>query len=357
MIWFCFVQNRFLLLLVLWAILVPSQPFCAQQSNSAPAQARNEQELRRTVSRALNSLGIFYYEKHGSAKAIETLEKALNYDPENRNIRTNLAMMYLERQQFEKVLEQLGSAARLNEHDQRMLTALAVSNFALGKYDQAALFYKKLVQLLPEDLVLRLTLAVAYYLSGQQGESENTLKQLPGDQTTQAQFKVILGDAYRFRSKAAEALAEYEKAISLAPGLREVNYRLGVLQSELHNYEKAAEAFRRELSINPDNDKANYSLGAYCLSYGNDPHQARKYFEKTLQLNPQHLGAYLGLMKIHLNQSQPAEVLQLANKAEELARENEEFHYLKSRALNLLGKKDLAEKELKIFEEMTAKKW
>ena len=110
------------------------------------------------------------------------------------------------------------------------------------------------------------------------------------------------------------------------------------------------------MKVNPNSFDASYSLGAYYLNYGNDSGAAKTYFEKTLQLNPQHLGAYLGLMKIYLNGSQAAKALQLAEKAEELGRENEEFHYLKSRAFGLLGKKDLAEKELKIFEGLTQRK-
>jgi tetratricopeptide (TPR) repeat protein len=297
-------------------------------------------------------LGVFYYQKQQSPKAIETLEQALKYEPENVEIRTNLAMMYLEQQQFQKVVEQLSPLSQPEDKDVRQVTALAVSYFALGKYDQAARFYGKLSQLMPEDPVLRLTLAVAYHLNGQQEESDRVLKQLPADKTTEAQYHVILADAHRFRSRGSDAVAEYEKALSLVPGLPDVNYRLGVLQSELHNYAKAAEAFRRELQISPASADANYSLGAYSLSYGNDVEEARKYFERTLELNPQHLGACLGLMKIYLNQSRPAEVLNLAAKAEELGNQNQEFHYLKSRALNLLGKKKLAEEELKVFEEM-----
>jgi tetratricopeptide (TPR) repeat protein len=348
-IWTCFFLTCCL-------VLVCRQGFFARQANSPPAQTAKEQDLRRIVSKALNSLGVFYYEKHESIKAIETLEEALKYDPDSSDIRTNLAMMYLEQQQFEKVLEKLGSIPNLDERDQRALTALAVSNFVLGNYGQAVSFYKKLAQLQPNDQVLHLTLAVALHLNGESEESEKVRRQLPNDQSTQAQYHVILADALRFRSKVAEASAEYEKAIALAPDLPEVNYRLGVLQSELHDYEKAAESFRRELRISPNNPDANYSMGAYYLSYGNNPGLAKGYFEKTLQLNPQHLGAYLALMKIYLNQSQAVEALQLAEKAEELGSGNDEFHYLKSRALNLLGKRDLAEKELKIFEEMTEKK-
>ncbi len=115
---------------------------------------------------------------------------------------------------------------------------------------------------------------------------------------------------------------------------------------------KAVEAFERELRINPQSADAAYSLGAYYLNYGNDAAKAREYFETTARLNPNHLGAYLELIKIQLGLGKPAEALALADKAEALGSENDELHYLKSRAFNLQGKKELAEKELKKFEEL-----
>ena len=59
------------------------------------SSSNKEQDLRQTVSPALNPLGIFYFEKQEYAKAIETLEAALRYDPENAGIRVNLSMVYL----------------------------------------------------------------------------------------------------------------------------------------------------------------------------------------------------------------------------------------------------------------------
>jgi len=339
-----------------FCLVVASRPaFSTQQTASPPAQTGKEQDLRRIVAKSLSSLGAFYYERRESKKAIETLEEALTYAPESADIRTNLAMLYLQQQQFEKVLETLGAITNLDEREARAVTALAVCNFVLGRYERAVYFYAKLAQLHPEDKELTLTLAVALHLNGEAEESEKVLHRLPNEPATQAQYHVIMADAFRFRAKLPQALAEYEKAIALAPDLPLVNYRLGVLQSELHEYEKAARSFREELRIDPNSFDASYSLGAYYFNNGNDPGTARTYFEKTLQINPQHLGAYLGLMKIYLSSSQAAEALQLAEKAEELGRGNEEFHYLKSRIYNLLGKKDLAEKELKIFEGMKEK--
>jgi tetratricopeptide (TPR) repeat protein len=330
--------------------------FSARQTNSSAVQAAKERDLRQEASKALNSLGVFYHQQQEPAKAIDTLEEALKYDPESAEIRTNLAMLYLQQQQFEKVLEILSALPDRNERDQRALTALAVCNFVLGRYHEAASLYSKLADLHPGDKELALTLAVVLYLNGDVEESKRVLLRVPNDPATQAQYHVILADAFRFRAKIPQALAEYEKAIALAPDLPSVNYRLGVLESELHEYDKAAQSFRQELKINPNDPDANYSMGAYYLNYGSDPGAARTYFEKTLQFNPQHLGAYLGLMKIYLSASQAAEALQLAEKAKELGRGNDEFHYLMSRIYNLLGKKELAEEELKIFGQMNERK-
>lgn len=343
-------------MLALWAFSWTGLCPQAQQSRSGSGPATKEHGLRQAVSRALNSLGIFYYEKQESAKAIEILEEALKYDPEDAGIRVNLAMVYLEQKQFEKIIATLGPDPRFGQHDQRSLTALAVSNFVLGKYDQAVFLYNKLSQLLPTDQGIRLTLAVAHQLNGETQASQDILHQLPNNERTRAQYHLVLGDAYRYRSKGLEAVAEYEKARSLASDLPGVNYQLGVLQSELHDYDKAVEAFQKELGLDPNNADAHYSMGAYYLSYGNNPEQARQHFEKTIQLQPTHLGGYLGLIKIHLSQGRSAEALQLADQAASLGGGNEEFHYLKARALSLLGKKELAEKEMKIFEGMREKK-
>jgi tetratricopeptide (TPR) repeat protein len=346
---------RFVVLTALAVFFSMSLALQAQQSRPV-VPSNKEEELRHAVSRALQSLGIFYFEKQESTRAIEPLETALRYDPENAGIRVNLSMVYLEQKQFEKIIATLGPDPKYSNHDQRSLTAMAVSNFVLGKYDQAVLFYKKLSQMLPSDQGLLLALAVAHQLNHEMQASQEILKRLPQDDKTRAQYHVVLGDAYRYRAKGLQAVDEYEKARSLAPDLPGVNYQLGVLQSELHDYNKAFEAFQRELTLDPNSADAHYSMGAYYLGFGNDPEQARRHFEKTIQLRPTHLGGYLGLMKIYISHGRLEEALRVADRAAGLASGNEEFHYLKARAFSLLGKKEEAEKEMKTFERMREKK-
>jgi tetratricopeptide (TPR) repeat protein len=343
-------------LLMLGLLLASIQSAFAQQSVKPTANSHQKEEtLRQTAARTLNSLGVAYFEKQQFAKAIAALEDALKYDPENQDMRTNLGMVYFQERQFNKVVETLTDVSRVRPADQRVLTALAVAHFAEGRYGESVSFYEKLALLVPSDRMLRITLAVAYKLSERPAEASRVLQQLPQNAETQAQFHVILADAYRSRQGLPAAIAEYEKALALVPTLPEVNYRLGVLHSDLHAYSKAVEAFERELRINPQSADAAYSLGAYYLNYGNDAAEARGYFETTARLNPNHLGAYLELIKMELGLGKPAEALALAEKSVAIDAENAELHYLKARALNLQGKKDLAEQELKKFEELKSK--
>ena len=185
------------ILLMLGALLWPSLSLAVQQSRSAALP--KEQELRQTVSRALNSLGIFYLRSkrspgHGDSGG------GTKYNPEDAGIRVNLAMVYLGQKQFEKVIAALGPDAKFGGHDQRSITAMAVSNFVLGKYDQAVFYYKKLSQLLPADQELLLTLAVVVP-NGETQASQELLKKLPQDARTRAQYHVVLGDAYRIGPK------------------------------------------------------------------------------------------------------------------------------------------------------------
>jgi len=351
----CSIRTYLIRTVFLGLIVAIHVSFAQQPTKPAAGSDAKEESLRQNAARTLNSLGVAYFEKQQFPKAITAFEDALKYDPVNHDMRTNLGMVYFQQGQFNKVVETLTEVSTTRPTDQRVLTALAVAHFAEGRYNEAASFYERLAPLVPNDPVLRITLAVASQLA-ERPDAARLLQQLPQNAETQAQYHIILADAHRSRQRLPAAIEEYEKALALVPTLPEVSYRLGVLHSDLHAYDKALESFHRELRINPQSADAAYSLGAYYLNYGNDPAKAREYFETTARLNPGHLGAYLELIKIQLGLGKPAEALALAEKAEAVGNDNDELHYLKSRAFNLQGKKELAERELKKFQELRSNK-
>lgn len=319
-----------------------------------PQAGPPEAHLRARVAEALVSLGVFYFNVASYDKALDTLEEALRYQPDSPTVRRHLAMVHYRLGNFDKVMQILKTLSH-EQLDQATLTALAVASFAMGDYHEAAFYYDKLASLAPQDRILRLTLAASHHLSGNPDRAEVILTQLADARLARAQFQTIIGDAHRSQTRVPEAIQAYEKALSLSPDLRDVNYWLGVLYGDLHVYHKAVLAFERELRLNPANAAAHYALGAYYLSYGNDLDRAQRYFEETIRLTSAHLGSYLGLIKIRLSERNAREALALADEARSQGLQHEELHYLRARALNLLGKRDLAKKELKAFQELRAK--
>jgi len=331
-------------LLLLWLVLSPR--LVVSQQNSA-----EEQKLRQIAAQAVTDLGIHYYQQQNYRKATSCFEDALRYQPGSETYRVNLAMAYLGSGQYDLVVARLTAKPPLSQFDERVQTALALSYFAMGQYRQALSPYEALAKAKPEDGVLQLTLAAVYALDGQPEEAEQILKRVPNEPAVRAHYHVILADAHRSRSDGQAAIREYEKALAIAPNTPGLNYRLGALYSDLNDVEKAMKLFQKELEVNPRNPDAHFSLGAYSLNFQNQLETARQHFQRSIELNPQHLEAYLGLMKTSLAQGKPAESLQLAEKIQAVGQENAELHYLKSRALNLLGKREQAESELKLFEQ------
>lgn len=332
---------RILLLLC----LVLSPRLAASQQGSG-----QEEKLRKVVAQAATELGVHYYQQRNYRKATSCFEDALKYQPGNETYRVNLAMAYLGSGRYDLVIERLTAKHQLSQLDERAQTALALSYFATGQYRQAIASYQALAKLKPDDLVLQLTIAAVYALDGQSEKAGEALKLLPTDPAVRAHYHVILADAHRSRLDGQAAIREYEKALVIAPNLPGVNYRLGALYSDLNDLEKAMKLFNRELEVNPTNPDAHFSLGAYNLNFQNQLEAARQHFQRSIELNPQHLESYLGLVKTSLAQGKPGEALQLAEKIQATGLENGELHYLKSRALNLLGKREQAELELKLFD-------
>ena len=116
-------------------------------------------------------------------------------------------------------------------------------------------------------------------------------------------------------------------AVQLKPSYSGYN-NLGLIYANQGKYDKAVDAFKNAVSINPRSYEAWYRLGqVYAQSL--DFQKAQEAYEKTIELNPNAAGAYQGLGSAYYwsgnTEAAYAQVakmqeLKLAGKAEELDR-------------------------------------
>ena len=102
---------------------------------------------------AYNDLGVLYYQQGNKERCLQNYEKAVSIDPENANLRKNLADFYLAEQgNVEKALEIYLSVLNDNPEDIDALMVAGHICVVLAKTDSARAFYDRVLDVEPWNL-------------------------------------------------------------------------------------------------------------------------------------------------------------------------------------------------------------
>ena len=96
----------------------------------------------------------------------------------------------------------------------------------------------------------------------------------------------------------AEAVEETRNQISRYPDRPYLNFWLGILLYDMGEYERACEAFRRELEITPRFRDAAWELGSSCSKLGR-PEEAIKAYHSALDIDPCCIQSLFGLGNVY----------------------------------------------------------
>lgn len=196
-----------------------------------------------------------------------------NYPNEINYVNQNLVAAYIykankhiEKKEYEQAYNSFLEVERLGSQSIDVLRNLAYLSAEAGKTQEAIAYYKKLIELTDVDAVTYISLAKLYKSTDNTHEYLNTLK------TAREKFpqdKAIL-------FLLVEAYAENKAYAAVTPII--------------------AEALKHE----PENIELSYLAGYANENVGNIP-EAKKYYEKVLELDDNNYDANLALGLIHLN--------------------------------------------------------
>jgi tetratricopeptide (TPR) repeat protein len=193
-------------------------------------------------------------------------------------------------------------------------------NFVLygqGEVEEAVELFKKTLVELPEFVLARYDLAVAYR---NQGMTE-------------------------------QAIAEYEKAIELNPKFPEALSNLGGQYFRSGDIDKAIKTFKRAVESFPNFIQANSNLGA-ALNKKNRYEEAIPYLKKTVQLDPEFGIAHFNLGNAYLGIQDLKKARASLEKASNLGVEFISLHWKLFEVHREMGNKEKAHKELEYILEI-----
>lgn len=173
-------------------------------------------------------------------------------------------------------------------------------------------------------------------------------------QRTPSSYRVheLSAEIFEVQNRFDEATAEYRKAIELNPAAPDLHFRLGralLLQSHSPEaLEQAAEQFRSELKLSPEDAACEFQLG-HIAQVETKTADAKAHFERALELSPNFVQALLALGKLEKNSPQAVDLL---TKAVTLEPDNEAAHYALLTAYRDSGQMDKAKAEKAVLDKL-----
>ena len=171
----------------------------------------------------------------------------------------------------------------------RALVNLAIACSDAGQNDRAIELLKEAVAIQPEHAAAHANLGAIYGRIGQFDTGIQYLRRALEIEPDNPLASTNLGLAYRGQGRYAEAIGQLKKALELREGRAKFQTYLNVGDTyyDMGEHEKAVPYFQKAVQLNPNHANAHLLLG---LSYRalKRGEEARVQFEETLELEPDH---------------------------------------------------------------------
>ena len=252
----------------------------------------------------LIKIGECYQESGNSKAAVESFNKAMQISQNSDYAISNLEKIW--RQQIYK-----------NPADAEAHANLGVIYQHKGDFEAAMQEYQKASKLNPNNSTTKLNLGTLYQ---EQKKYEDAITQYDAVLFTDA--KNINARKYKAQCLQAldrnkEALVEYKRILALSPDDSEASSAILRLATVSGNTEEFNAVVNQNFQTNSDRAKAYYQY-AYDLHKNKKYEEAKNYYLKSLELNPELADAYLNLSDIYLQLNDENNAVKILTEARQI---------------------------------------
>lgn len=278
--------------------LMSRQPFSGQLDHAIQLTEMRERE---TVLRRLTSTREAFREARG------IYEAALEKTPGDWVLHKHFAKVLIDEGDLKLAAEHLHIAQKMYPWDASLYMDLGFIETQNGRNNEAAAFYRKALELSPDNLLA---------LSN-------------------------LGRALTGLNQTNEAIAQYEKVFKIDPDYEAAHVNLAVTMIKQGRLENAVTHLRKAAAINSENANTRFSLGLVLADLGRI-NEAIQAYSEVLELASDHEAAHMNLGGIMARQGRSEEAIAHFRKVTELNPGYAEALYSLGIALSGAGRIDEA---------------
>ena len=162
--------------------------------------------------------------------AVVSYEKALELEPNNPYIITEIGRVYLAQEEVDKSKEQFEKALQLKSDYAPARFQIALGYVREDRINEAIAEMEDAKKILPFDVGVAFQLGVLYYNDDQLTKAKAEFERAIGQNENYSNARYFLGLIYDVKGEKSEAIAQFEKIAQLNPDNQEVQQILGNLR-------------------------------------------------------------------------------------------------------------------------------
>jgi tetratricopeptide (TPR) repeat protein len=217
-----------------------------------------------------------------------------------------LGREHYQKREFEKAEPMLRQVLESDDRFADVHDMLGVICHSRGNFAQAEYHFERALSINPSYTEAALNLAVTYNDRGKYEAARQVYARIKGGPGTGVQgldpfargkianMHAEVGQAYADAGLAREAIAEYEKSVSLCPQFADLRTKLGTLLREVNDLPRAREQYEAAVTARPSYVPARIQLGVTLLSLG-EADAAADQWRKVLEIEPENVRAKMYL--------------------------------------------------------------
>jgi tetratricopeptide (TPR) repeat protein len=236
---------------------------------------------------ALTNLGAALAALGRYGEAIAAYDEALKQVPAHEGILRNRALALYKSGRAAEAASEFDQLRANHPRDAALAVLAADCRAQLGQDQSVIEILEPLAKENADDPALAYLLGAAFIREDRVSEGQALVERILG-RGESAEARIILGLTYVQAGEFSKAKSSFEAAVALKPTFPRAHSLLGKTLLELNERDPAADAFRRELALNPIDYDANFFLAVRSREDG-QPAKALEFLAVARRLRPQAL--------------------------------------------------------------------
>ncbi len=315
---------------------------------------KNKAYLSEVLAQAFYNLAVIDVQNNQLPEALEKFAAAGIWKPDFPNLDRNWGIVAFRANQFDQAVVPLSRQIKTNPQDNLARQMLGTSLYLTRNYKTAVETLKPIEAVITNDAELAYFYGISLIQLERNREAEAVFNKLAQVSQKNPETLNYAAQGFMFLGDYERAVKEFRAVAALAPDAPKTNFSIGQSLIRLNRYDEAEQSFQKELDINPADESAKYHLALTLIERKIRIDEAMKLLNEAIASRPDYADAHYQLGKIYSEKGETGKAVEELEAAVNSDSKKDYIHYQLSIAYRKAARKEDADRELKLYQELKA---